>query len=740
MVGIRPESSMAERVTRSLTFREVDYIQSLKVDQNEAGPNQFSGTLGQGSGGSGGGGNYFLRSGDYFEGQVGNAQGHVTISDSMINLSEQTGVSQPFIVLEPEGGAPDELHTIIAGSEVVPNREVWIYTVNEPITLKHKTAIDGNIITPSAEDYIVQPNTVLKLIFTIELSAWVIASSSSGISRTSTAGPELAINDLTDVSAANPLDDQVLVWKTADSRWENRTISVMSGGEYGDTNVLEWITAQFGGSLTAWNVIRVISSGIWTTINAIGGPAWTLFQNVIGTINTFFVDHIQTIRDIGNGIWRTLGSIADDIQAWITEQLGAAWPIIKRIADGIWTTIDTIGTTAWNLFEGVIGAVNIFFGGLGGAAAKIGEYLTNLGTTAWMAFTNFTDAVTGVGNAIWSTATDIVSAIGGAFRDVLIRFGGLVSGIPLIGSPLSEIINRLADSLPIANTSTMNLDVRTWDITNTDRIFFNSNDGFDPNSLFPHITGGARDLTCVVPDNRTFYWVDNNATHGRLMRLSYAEGLVIDEVLEAEAIRAANLSSSRVVATGTTRYLNTTSVSVGSLNNALTNYPTTGSSIQSRLNSLEGGGSGGGGLTASNFLSTTNNTTTPHDADSVLIYDQSSGHFDRIQWSVLLLRAGGGFNPAIVTNDLLPSGSNQYDLGSSSKRWEDLWVDDIVTSTIEINGALNHDGTTVGFYGSTPRVKQGISFLTNSERNLNDIAARVNNIITILRNLGLVGV
>lgn len=43
------------------------------------------------------------------------------------------------------------------------------------------------------------------------------------------------------------------------------------------------------------------------------------------------------------------------------------------------------------------------------------------------------------------------------------------------------------------------------------------------------------------------------------------------------------------------------------------------------------------------------------------------------------------------------------DLGTGSIPWNDLFIEEIICEgDIEIDGALNHDGSTVGFYGVTP--------------------------------------
>jgi hypothetical protein len=63
---------------------------------------------------------------------------------------------------------------------------------------------------------------------------------------------------------------------------------------------------------------------------------------------------------------------------------------------------------------------------------------------------------------------------------------------------------------------------------------------------------------------------------------------------------------------------------------------------------------------------------------------------------------GGGSGYVNVEGSLYFLTTNTHDLGSDAYRPRDLYLG----RNIEIDGALNHDGTTVGFYGTTPTAKQ----------------------------------
>lgn len=56
---------------------------------------------------------------------------------------------------------------------------------------------------------------------------------------------------------------------------------------------------------------------------------------------------------------------------------------------------------------------------------------------------------------------------------------------------------------------------------------------------------------------------------------------------------------------------------------------------------------------------------------------------------------------------LRPSQDGNFELGITSTRWEHVWTFALTTTNaVNIGGALNHDGSTVGFYGTAPIAQQ----------------------------------
>jgi len=127
-------------------------------------------------------GNYLSKSGDVRLGPMGNEFTILEIIDNTINVSVTTSNFVPFLILNPEGGAADDLSLIIPGERVFLNQELYLQNPNDlvNITLKNLEGIGGNIITPDGNDLILSFGEIVKLYYSQLLSAWVVVWISSG--------------------------------------------------------------------------------------------------------------------------------------------------------------------------------------------------------------------------------------------------------------------------------------------------------------------------------------------------------------------------------------------------------------------------------------------------------------------------------------------------------------------------------------------------------------------------------
>lgn len=101
----------------------------------------------------------------------------------------------------------------------------------------------------------------------------------------------------------------------------------------------------------------------------------------------------------------------------------------------------------------------------------------------------------------------------------------------------------------------------------------------------------------------------------------------------------------------------------------------------------------------------------------------------------------GGTTPAAISGTTLSS-SGLATLNSLAVSTTSTFTGAATfSSDVEIDGALNHDGTTVGFYGVTPTVRQSaITSLTLTGTYSSDsanIETAVNSVITRLQTIGI---
>lgn len=74
---------------------------------------------------------------------------------------------------------------------------------------------------------------------------------------------------------------------------------------------------------------------------------------------------------------------------------------------------------------------------------------------------------------------------------------------------------------------------------------------------------------------------------------------------------------------------------------------------------------------------------------------------------VLSLSHDGADAQIIAHGAIAPNTDSTTDLGLTGTRWRELFVDDITcTAAVNIGGALNHDGSTAGFYATAPVAQQ----------------------------------
>lgn len=167
--GIDKARSRDQRIADNTIDITKQIIEDTKVFSSTSPAFALSGEQGSSEGSAAG--NYLAKSGDIRLGPMGNEFKIVDIIDDTISVSISTANYVPVIILNPEGGVPDDLETIIPGESVFLNQEIILQGGNSTITLKNS----DNIITPDGEDLVITVGDFVRLYYSQLLSAWVVA-------------------------------------------------------------------------------------------------------------------------------------------------------------------------------------------------------------------------------------------------------------------------------------------------------------------------------------------------------------------------------------------------------------------------------------------------------------------------------------------------------------------------------------------------------------------------------------
>lgn len=178
--GVRDSNSDGKRTIKGLIKNEEAFVQSLRVFANTSTLSGLGSTGGEITNAPlGASGSYFRKSGDTMIGQSGENFGVTSIIDGKINVSKSDGTTDALILLFSQLPEPDTLDTIIEGSDVYSFQRLRLRTVLEEITITE----NDNIITPQGGDLIVQPDSIITLVFdTAVVDKWRIESITNGMS------------------------------------------------------------------------------------------------------------------------------------------------------------------------------------------------------------------------------------------------------------------------------------------------------------------------------------------------------------------------------------------------------------------------------------------------------------------------------------------------------------------------------------------------------------------------------
>ena len=267
-----------------------------------------------------------------------------------------------------------------------------------------------------------------------------------------------------------------------------------------------------------------------TEIQAALGDAWVNVNNLVTEIGSDAADWLEeqsaeivtALGDAGNTAWTWLQTLPGSARNFLTGITGTIHSTLDRIAGWVGTTSTALAWISDTLYDGATTFVD---------AAK--EALFGGGTPEAFAESEADGQIT----SALSSGGDITAKIGADIDAAWVSFANSVqSGLTTTGSALTSFLSDLTGGLLFGDSGSTetggsqgDIDVKTFDLRNVDRIFFNSNDGIKTNSDFPHFTAsiqnGARNLRQYVKNGAGFYW--QSGTTGRMNLTS--SGLVVNQ-------------------------------------------------------------------------------------------------------------------------------------------------------------------------------------------------------------------
>ena len=302
------------------------------------------------------------------------------------------------------------------------------------------------------------------------------------------------IADLTDEAETLLSDPAAWVLTQANAIWDSlkETANWLSGEI---TGAISWLSTEIGDVADAiWTNLTSTAGWLSDQVTGVLGDVWTnittFFTTVGAELTSLLNNPVSWLTGKATEIWNSIISDVD----WLFDEIG-------DVADAIWTSLTS--TTDWLLDQvtDVLGDtwtnVTTFFATVGteltsllnnpiewleAKGTEIGTALTtSLGAT-WTALTNLSDDFISTIENLSTEATTLLSNPG----------TWLAGKISTIAAALIGLDFVYADTgTQTAEGSSGDIDMKTYDITNVDRVFFNSNNGIDGASDHPHISGLA---------------------------------------------------------------------------------------------------------------------------------------------------------------------------------------------------------------------------------------------------------
>ena len=249
-------------------------------------------------------------------------------------------------------------------------------------------------------------------------------------------------------------------------------------------SLLAWYTDAVRDSInTARNWVASATSNVTAILNAFTSSAWEGLAN--------FGDAVEGVL---GATWTAVEAFFADTAGAIETALGASWTWLKAIYANSEAAVDSL--LAW-YSDAVRDSINTARNWVAAAATNVGNIVAGWSATVWSAFSAFPTAVEAALGATWDWLHDNLAALQAIFSDTVGTLAATLTG---------WLVPFADESVHSESGTTGDLDLKTWDLVRADRIFFESNDGLNTASSFPHITGGGANMFFFVPDTQHFSW------------------------------------------------------------------------------------------------------------------------------------------------------------------------------------------------------------------------------------------
>lgn len=120
-------------------------------------------------------GHYLSKTGDLRDGIYGNNFTIAEIIDDSFGLSIAGNIYKPVIIMNGEGGAPDDLVSVDLGdTTTLLHAEIMIQAGAFAITIKEDLGEPNHILTPGSANVVLNPGDMAKLVYSALAIAWIL--------------------------------------------------------------------------------------------------------------------------------------------------------------------------------------------------------------------------------------------------------------------------------------------------------------------------------------------------------------------------------------------------------------------------------------------------------------------------------------------------------------------------------------------------------------------------------------